>query len=121
MTAGQSVTYKYAVNDSPPEVSDAQTAERYFINDILNNKDTILQYHYTLTGQNTVENSAQLEYTLVDHLDADGFTITDYNITCEPSAEQTEAIVDIFDSTKTYLRFMGAVRQVDDEVVIPAA
>ena len=121
VTAGQSVTYKYALNDSPPAVSDAQTAGRYFINDILNNEDTILQYHYTLTGQNTVENSAQLEYTLVDHLDADGFTITDYNITCEASAEQTEAIVDIFDSTKTYLRFQGDARDEDDEVVIPVA
>lgn len=122
VTAGQSVTYKYAVNDSQLAVSDFQTAGKYFnVSEILNNEATILEYHYTLTGQNTVENSAQLEYTLVDHLDADGFTITDYNITCEASAEQTEAIVDIFDSTKTYLRFMGAVRQVDDEVVIPVA
>ena len=122
VTAGQSVTYKYAVNDSQLAVSDFQTAGKYFnVSEILNNEATILEYHYRLTGQNTVENSAQLEYTLVDHLDADGFTITDYNVTCEASDEQTEAIVDTFDSTKTYLRFQGDARDEDDEVVIPVA
>ncbi|SFB68238.1 hypothetical protein [Ruminococcus albus] len=122
VTDNNNVSYQYAVNTQTLTDSDDNTAGVYFKqNDLINTEQVILQYHYILEERNTAENYAALEFTLEDYTVANGFTITNYNVTAETSDESVTATVDVFNSNKSYLRFFSDIYEADDEVSIPEA